>query len=856
MAVIQWKNAGNGATVQAGEFQLVLRNGFVPGEGSLRLGAGSFAQLEGRGEVIITVSFADQTPGTTLTVKDLLLTDYTRKTDPSGNTIYTVKVTDRRLRWRHFGELSIYANCHKADGTLDGVSLNAGAQYSWRDLVTACLEAMGESANIQGADALPENPIVPRNIRWVGKNAAQALSELLEPAGYTVTLHYDGKLQIVKKGVKQFQTELSCHGPNRETGKLFNLVPDSAQVVGAPIVNETTVELEPCALDVNGEVKALGDVSYLQGLDTGRELATNFASLASSPAAQAAARLSVGHYFRIPKTGAYPDESDCTNRALVPVLPAQDAGAAVSLEGAYFERDDKRQYRNVGGENDLRRFTKGFAVIDPARGLVCTQKVCGTLSDTEVDALPCVKAQGPVKIEVVAPKLTFRHHLREPAGSLKYCRFTFGQGGALETIQRPDFRLVCRNGTPDPALLSDLQARAQELASARLAVQGAIDVETGVYAGVQPIKCDGVVEQVSWSADHARAVTRYCYGSPVSPPPEGREVSFCAPESPAAPPAQTASVPTDHELRLINANKHGPVVIRSSDARRATLAAELRRHDTEDSLFAQLDEFDETHQEPTLANLAPAERHNWRHRDHSPSPNPVPDSQDRVWAMQLISDDKYRIESEVNRSTEVVRLCDEHAGDLDDIWRVRAIPSGGDVAADMEQRDDETRVKIISTQEAFRLMWLINTAIGGEGGWITDVPPEGLGLGRITDEKSISPPRRIGQIGNIVILTADDEIAQTRDGDIFTYANIRHDAHFHKSQQRDGRIHFTNSEPGTRPANGTKIIGEMVCDPAVKNTDTSLGKESGQWCPQLRIPYLDGFSDDTLPQYFGEGGQS
>ena len=60
-----------------------------------------------------------------------------------------------------------------------------------------------------------------------------------------------------------------------------------------------------------------------------------------------------------------------------------------------------------------------------------------------------------------------------------------------------------------------------------------------------------------------------------------------------------------------------------------------------------------------------------------------------------------------------------------------------------------------------------------------------------------------------------------------------------------GDIHrVTNTAPGTRPAQGTKIVGEMVCDAAVKNTDTGLGKESGQWCPQLT---LSGAVVETLP---------
>jgi hypothetical protein len=851
MAQIEWKNAGNGTVVRAGEFEMRLPTGFEPGGGVMKLGSGAFEELESQGEVSLRVSFADGTPETNLAIKDLYLTDYTRKTDDSGTTIYTVELRDRRIRWERFGEVNLFANCQKPGGDLDSASLNAGSQYTWRELVLACIEAMGETSNLTGAGSLPVNPFAPRNICWAGKNAAEALRELLEPAGYTVALHYDGTLQIVKRGETILRTIPTGYGPTRRTGKFFSLVPGSVQVVGAPIVNETSVELEACALDTDGQVRALSNVSYLTGLDVEHELATNFASLHDTPAAQAVARFSVGHYFRIPKTGTYADESDTANQGLVPVLLAHDAGAAPSLEGAYFERDDKRRYRNAGGKDDLVSFIKGFSVIDPARGLVFTQKVCAVLSETEIDALPCMTDAGPVKIEIVAPKLTFRHCQKEPGGALKRFRHTLGNGDAAQTLNRPDLKLLCINGVPDPAVLADLQAHAQELAEAVLSVQSALDIETGTYAGCLPLKCDGVLAEVSWCADHVQGTTSYTYGPPAGTPLQGREDS---PGCLAARPAHTAAVPTDHELRLTNANKHGPIPIRSSDARRAVLASEDRRDDTEDCLFAELDSFDETHQEPSLTSLAPPERHNWRHRDHSPVPNPAPDSQDKVWAVQLISDDKYMIEKEVNRSTAVIRLCDENTGDLDDIWRVRSVPSAGDVAADMEQRDDLTRVKLISTNEAYRLMWLINTVTGGEGGWITDVPPEGLGLGALSDDKAISPPRRIGQIGDVVILTQDDEIVQTRDGDLFTYANIRHDAHFHKTGQKDGRIRFADTVPGTRPVQGTPLVGEMVCDPAVKNTDTNLGKESGQWCPQVQIPYLDGFSDDTLPVYFGEGG--
>jgi len=851
MAKIAWKNAVNGIIVSASEFEFETCTGFEPGQGYLYLGASEFQLLEGRGEVALTTEFPDAKAPTSLTIKDLFITDYTKKTDTSGNTIYTAKLKDRRALWKKFGEVTLNANCQLPDGNLDPATLKNGIQYAWRELVSLCINAMGESPNALNLAALPENPIVPRNVRWAGRNAAKSLRDILTPAGYTIALHYNGKIEVIKTGTPSFCSMPAGYGPVHKTGKLFNLTPAAVQVVGTQIVNETEKELEPCALDTDGRVKGLENVSYLQGLDIGRELATDFASLTSEPEAQAAARLSVGRYFRIPGTGLYSDENGNANRGFIPILLSCGADALPKLAGAWFERAEKRHYRNSGGADDLRPFAKGFSVIDPGRGLIFTHRICGTLSDTEIDVLPGKPDSGDLRIEIIPPKLTFRHHMHESDGSPRYWRYRSGSSeGCIETIRRPEFQLFCREGVPDAAILADLTARAQELASAKLSVGSAVDVETGTYAGSHPLKCDGVVERVTWSADYSKSTTAYCFGPPVTIPDGGCEVCLSTP----AAPAQAPAVSQPYELRLTNANKHGPVVIKSSDERRQKLASDGQRDDTEDNLFAELDDFDEDLQEPKLSNLAPAERDNWRCRNHSPSPNPQPDSQDKAWALQLISDDKYALETALNRSTEVIRLCDENRGDLDDIWRVRAIPSADDVAADMEQRDDPTRVKIISTNQAFRLMWLINSAIGLEGGWITDVPPEGLGLEARSDDKQTSPPRRIGQIGNIVILTNDDEITQTRDGDLFTYANIRHDAHFHKSEQKDGRIRFADSEPGTRPDEGTPLVGEMVCDPTLKNTDTGLGKESGQWCPQLRIPYLDGFSDDAVPSYFSQGG--
>lgn len=846
MAVITWINSQGRQRIPAGKFTLTLTNGFEPGSGQIQLASHHISELEERGEVEITVNFEGDLPSTTILIKEIYADSYTRKTDEKGDSIYTAHLKDRRFLWEKYGEITLFANSLRQDGTYEKGSLCQGRLYTWKEIVLLCIASMGETGNLIGIGALPENPHLPTNIEWHSRNPARALREILEIAGYTVALHYDGKLSIVKINEDIPQTIPSGYGPTRQTGKLFSGAPDSVIVIGGPRVNQVSIDLEPCALDTDdGKIKGIGEVSYLRGKDVGLELATNFASLAKQVEAQAAARATVGHLWRIPDTGFFSDDKSDVNRYLLPVLDetceraSEGEFLAPKLSGAYFEKGTKSEYQNFGDEGDKRKpFPKGWALIDRKRGLVKTGKVSGILTNTEINALPVKQDGESAKITLVPVRLTFAHYARETNGSIKVWSYKHSNGERVCVVRRPDMRIRLVEGIPVEPLYSETLQRSAEIASSILSGQKEAAVEFGTYAGMQPLRHSGTITSITWSADSQSGHTYYTYD--VAPNPKlslsGESVSdFVLRVSDLFPDSQAEIAPTDEELRTINVNKHGPIIIKRSQELKAKLIEERRRDDTESNIFAELTGFDEEHQEPELSSIGPPEELNWNYREHIQTPNPEPDAQDAVWAVQLVGDDKYAIESALSRSTEVVRTCDENKGDIDDIWRVRAIPGAEDVAADLLQRDNETRVKIISKEELYRIMWLLNTIIGGEGGWITDVPPEGLALTARSDKKSVSPPRRIGQIGNIVILTPDDEICITKDGDTFTYANIRHDAHFHKTQQKDGRIHFSNDSPGSRPL-GTCVIGKMVCDPALKNQDTELGKESGQWCPQVPIP--------------------
>ena len=251
---------------------------------------------------------------------------------------------------------------------------------------------------------------------------------------------------------------------------------------------------------------------------------------------------------------------------------------------------------------------------------------------------------------------------------------------------------------------------------------------------------------------------------------------------------------------------------------------------------------------------------------------------DRVASFRMVIDDKHKFESDYNRSTRVIRECDFYMGDLHDIWRVRAIPAGGGTeniyTANPGIQGDEVRgttglagvAGAVTLKQKFaaqkrgprsvldggpdpddavmRLMWLINDIKGGEGGWVTTAAATGMGrVDALRDHNSVAPPLRIGQIGDVIGLTADDQTQSTRDGDALSIVNVWHYAHFHKTAGLDGRIHFEGLPfPWIDLLYNVKWIkSKIVCEPQFKDQETPLGKESGQWMVETPIP--DGFVD-------------
>lgn len=188
----------------------------------------------------------------------------------------------------------------------------------------------------------------------------------------------------------------------------------------------------------------------------------------------------------------------------------------------------------------------------------------------------------------------------------------------------------------------------------------------------------------------------------------------------------------------------------------------------------------------------------------------------------LTIDDRYKLDTKYNQSDRVQRKADQKQGDIADQFRIRSTT----------EADPSGRESVL-----YRLMWLINRLdTGGEGGWITDAGRSGLSKTKADFKSSVpTPAGRIGQLGDVIELDEDDEIAQTADGDIQCYANIRHDAHFKKDTEHDGRLYLVDANPGHAPY-GPHLMGDFVGDPSVANTDSRLNKETVNWRPSFTLP--------------------
>lgn len=204
----------------------------------------------------------------------------------------------------------------------------------------------------------------------------------------------------------------------------------------------------------------------------------------------------------------------------------------------------------------------------------------------------------------------------------------------------------------------------------------------------------------------------------------------------------------------------------------------------------------------------------------------------------LTLDDVYKYDMCYNSSTIVRRMCDFKEGELEDCLRVRAVMTAlatGDGA---------------KSHPKHQLMFYLNRLGEIKGGYVTDAAPAGLDQVLPYSTIIASPPRSIGQLGDVLTLPPDDDaLGQTDDLDILRLLNINWFAHFHMTPALDGALHLVPDAPPTEPIHeGQQYIhlkGDLRNDPPY-NAQTNptghtgpispIGMESGRWRPCLWVP--------------------
>lgn len=182
-----------------------------------------------------------------------------RKSASSEN--WTIPVYDRRWKWK-FGSFSGHWNIKK-----NGV-VEKRKEKTARELADLCLEAMGETNyNTKSLDELEKQKKLPYRkkvrpeVHWDRIPPAQALNELVTKLGYRVCLGWDEIVRICKYGEGELlpkDDSLMNGGFEAELPES----PDSITVLGGNTMHEALWELETVGLDLDGDWRPIGHLSY------------------------------------------------------------------------------------------------------------------------------------------------------------------------------------------------------------------------------------------------------------------------------------------------------------------------------------------------------------------------------------------------------------------------------------------------------------------------------------------------------------------------------------------------------------------------------------------------------------------
>lgn len=434
--------------------------------------------------------------------------------------IARVTILDRRWLWK-FGYISGHYNLRMPGGqnadegfnssasnqeNNDSTNIRPGTEQSPQDLATLCLQAMNEQN--YDVSALPNDP--RPEVDWSYTNPAEALQSLCEGLGCRVVYWLaNDSVKIVTIGQGQplpdngLQTFVSegVDPPN---------TPSSIKLVGGPWVLQGFLPLTAVAIDTDGSIQELNDLSYKPDNGWNCEDPEVFPSFNDSPDILPLAEKSIFKMWRVglpiqtPSDDA-PNISDIRqiklyNRLVDTHFDENDSSHTVPKRPELWGKFDPKHAQTVQTPDSTKGTYKNGITVDEERWLIITN-----------DPLYSVDSGGnyaPAKIQI-----KIAYSVRDP-NTWEFFRYTRDKqlNSAVPTqpriIRREDifgkavgsfddqFNLT---GFTDNTGSDNLDQEADyylEAAAQEYIEQDSFDVP---YAGLVPIQVDGLIQQVTYT---------------------------------------------------------------------------------------------------------------------------------------------------------------------------------------------------------------------------------------------------------------------------------------------------------------------------------------------------------------------
>jgi len=462
-----------------------------------------------------TLSIYDPYNNTQISMRECLISS--ARGNDGGS--MTVTISDRRWKWTRTGELVGHYNRRSADQKLDKKT-----EKTPRDLAVICLNEMGETG--YQIDALP-NESRPE-VQWIGDNPARALEDLCESLGCRIVYnHIKDRVEIHKLGAGanlpaggNFSYEATytpSETPERitvYTGATRFEVALACQAVGRFSQSDASGDFSP--------FKLLNDLPYkpasgwenespdlFSGIDVpivdGQTDETNLNLAKSSVyrcyqifATLDAVNEDDEQIYQFPELQPFYDRRQIyleSEQIGVKVTAVDEYQPPAIAFGEYC--DDELTWQNKTGIIPV-DFT-----VDAANQMIVFSRPVFRLVDRKYKPAR-VNLLTSCTIEDLVSHVRIGYKISKNIPS--------GQAGTKEIVKRPEIvrtlsRSVDMVAIEDKGLVSDnideVKKEVDYYINAKLAGYQTTTAESDSYGWIEPISCDGAIQQVQYSIENS-----------------------------------------------------------------------------------------------------------------------------------------------------------------------------------------------------------------------------------------------------------------------------------------------------------------------------------------------------------------